>query len=66
MSLFTKKEILEYQVSKYNEFMIDWKPILRDTNHFIQGIIEDKYIQIEYWLDELVSCYDLEDLNKLN
>lgn len=65
MSLFTKKEIIEYQVSKWDRFD-SWKSCLRDTNHYIRGIIEDEEFKIKYWLGELVSCYDLENLKSLN
>lgn len=68
MSIFTKKEIIEYQVKKWNEldsWKSYWKSYLKDTNYFIQGMIEDEPPQINRWLNELVSCYDLENLKTL-
>lgn len=69
MRLFTKKEIIEYQVVKWinesPEFGIDWRSYLKDTNFYIQGMIKSEEYQALHWLDELISVYDLEDLKSL-
>lgn len=65
MSIFTKKEIIEYQVKKWDRIWLDWKSSLKDTNYYIQKIIKDEEFQVTYWLDELVSAYDLESLKNL-
>jgi hypothetical protein len=70
MSNFSKKEIIEYQVEKWRQSNTDWKYYLKDTNFYIKRIIENKSNSYPYqnihWLDELVSCYDLENLKSLN
>ena len=60
---------MEYQIEKWLQSSIDWNYYLGDTDFYIKRIIENKSnsypYQITHWLDELVSCYDLENLKKL-